>query len=143
LDFASGYLTAEDARPIVKLAELCGFDGYEEVKAHVDAQDHSLEQERFLQNHPERFQHNHYFRHLNLSAENTMHSLDEAVPQAQACQYPNCNVKEGSPEHLAHQEAVKRYNGEIPHDHVFSSVGKCMWPRCSEREVPDDDDDPS
>jgi hypothetical protein len=62
-----------------------------------------------------------------------MHSFDEAVQRALTCQYPNCNVKEGSPEHLVHLEAVKRYNGEIPHDHVFSSVGKCMWPRCSER----------
>lgn len=132
-DFGSGFLSVEDARPIVKLAELCGFEDYEVVKTYVDAQEHSLEQERFLQALPARRQHDHYFRHLDLPLDNAMHSFDEAVQRALTCQYPNCNVKEGSPEHLVHLEAVKRYNGEIPHDHVFSSVGKCMWPRCSER----------
>lgn len=29
-----------------------------------------------------------------------------------------------------HPEAQGRLGGPPPHDHVFSPVGKCMWPQC-------------
>jgi hypothetical protein len=41
---------------------------------------------------------------------------------------------------LEHREAVEKhkamsgYGHEVPHDHVFSSAGRCMWPYCGARE---------
>jgi hypothetical protein len=39
-----------------------------------------------------------------------------------------------------HREAVEEYKAlsgyghQVPHDHVFSSAGRCMWPYCPVRE---------
>lgn len=44
-----------------------------------------------------------------------------------------------------HREAVEKYRAmsgyeyPVPHDHVFSSAGKCMWPYCPAAQVTEAD----
>lgn len=77
MDWGSGFLSVEEAIPVVHVARTCGFANWEEAQRYVDAQAHSEEQQRFL-------------RERNLS------------PWSSG-----------------------------PHEHLFSSVGRCMWPRCT------------
>lgn len=83
MDWGSGFLSAEDAQPIVQVARTCGFTGWEAAQRYVTEQQHSDEQLRFLNE-----------RHV------------AGLPSA----------------------------WNIPHDHVYSTAGKCMWPRCEAAE---------
>jgi hypothetical protein len=82
MDWGSGFLTVEDALPIVQIAKACGFAGWEEAQRYVNAQAHSEEQARFLR--------------------------ERSIPKYDAMRQP--------------------------HDHIYSSVGKCMWPGCQQIE---------
>jgi hypothetical protein len=78
MDWGSGFLTYEDALPVLRVAEACGFGELERVRKYVDDAHHSIEQREFVK---ARF----------------------------AAGYPP---------------------PEVPHDHVFSSAGRCLWPWC-------------
>lgn len=81
MDWGSGFWTVDDAAPVLKIAQTCGFAGFEEAQRYVDDQRQSDEQRAFLQSR---------------------------------------RVQSGWPGR--------------PHDHVFSTVGRCMWPSCKETE---------
>jgi hypothetical protein len=121
MDWGSGFLTVEDAKPIVTLAKLCGFEGWEEAQRYVEAEVQAQETGKFM-NTIEPRGHLHQF----------------FAGSSGICSLPGCSVKEGSPKHLASTKIWEEYQqkcrGDIPHEHVFSSVGKCMWPNCKQRE---------
>jgi hypothetical protein len=81
MDWGSGFLSVEDARPVVHVAKTCGFTDWEQAQKYVDDQIHSLEQQRF--------------RTERRGARPISHGPDQ---------------------------------------HIFSSVGRCMWPRCKATE---------
>jgi hypothetical protein len=123
IDWGSGYLTYEDAEPVVALAKACGFEGWEEAQQYVDKQKHSKEQAIFLRkNRP--LSHEHLYQ---IYLEGTTYTELE-------CQFPECQVVAGSERDIADREANLRWRGVLPHEHVFSTVGKCMWPNCNEPE---------
>jgi hypothetical protein len=53
MDWGSGFWTAEDAAPVAALARACGFERAEEAERYLRQQQHSAEQLRFRQTHPE------------------------------------------------------------------------------------------
>jgi hypothetical protein len=81
MDWGSGFLTAEDARPVALLARTLGFEQAEEAERYLRDQEHSKQQQEFLS---------------------------------------------------ARLEARQHINGRVPHDHVFSTAGRCMWSGCRE-----------
>lgn len=93
LDWGSGFLTVEDALPVVHVAKTCGFADWEEAQAYVDAKVHAQESEAFR------------------------------VSRIGQPDYPS------RPAGLL----IGQLPRVIEHDHVFSSVGECMWPRCKAR----------
>ena len=88
MDWGSGFLTYEDALPVVTIAELAAFPDAGRARKYVDDKKHSDEMTVFFSEHPE--------------------LLDSFG------RYP--------------------YGGgdwpQFPHDHVWSSVGRCMWRGC-------------
>lgn len=85
MDWGSGFLTVEDATPVVEIAKLCGFERSEEAAWYVATQTQSEEQNRFLRN-------------------------------------------------LRSRGIITRWES-VEHDHVWSSVGRCMWPMCDALEA--------
>lgn len=100
MDWGSGFLTAEDALPVVQVAKTCGFKDWQRAQDYVDDMIHSQEQARFQ---AER-------RRLSDQARALVTGFDTARGML-----------------MGDVEA---------HDHVFSSVGRCMWPCCRERSRP-------
>lgn len=86
MDWGSGFLTAEDARPVALLARALGFERAEEAERYLRDQEHSEQQMEFLRKR-------------------------KATGQV----YVNDD-----------------YGRALPHDHVFSTAGRCMWPSCPE-----------
>ena len=89
MNWGSGFLTVEDALPVVRIAQLGQFKDWEQAQEYVDAQTQAREQLAFL----------------------------ERFPEAYAVRYPRPG---GVPE-------------RIEHNHIWSSVGRCMWSGCQER----------
>jgi hypothetical protein len=83
MDWGSGFLTAEDARPVALLARMMGFEKAEEAERYLRDQEHSQQQREFMLNH-------------------------------------GSDWFTGAP------------GMPLPHDHVFSTAGRCMWPYCLE-----------
>jgi hypothetical protein len=81
MDWGSGFLTAEDARPVALLARTLGFEQAEEAERYLRDQEHSEQQQEFLR---------------------------------------------------VRRETRQHINGRVPHDHVFSTAGRCMWSGCAE-----------
>ena len=85
MDWGSGFLSYEDAIPVVEIARLCGFKQAEEAERYVNDSLHERESETWR-------------RTLDFRANSIA-------------------------------------NGQrVPHDHVWSSVGKCMWTFCRARQ---------
>jgi hypothetical protein len=84
MDWGSGFLTAEDARPVALLARTMGFEQAEEAERYLRDQEHSEQQSKFLR------------------------------------------------ERGGYAAMVTRVGAPLPHDHVFSTAGRCMWPQCRE-----------
>jgi hypothetical protein len=81
MDWGSGFLTAEDARPVALLARTCGFEKAEEAERYLREQEHSDQQQEFSR---------------------------------------------------VRRETRQGINGRVPHDHLFSTAGRCMWSGCKE-----------
>lgn len=96
MDWGSGFLTAEDARPVALLARTCGFEKADEAERYLRDQEHSAQQVEFISRR---------------KAE-----IDTAGPGwVRTVQWHHPGT--GQP---------------LPHDHVFSTAGRCMWPGCRE-----------
>jgi hypothetical protein len=50
-NWGSGFLSAEDARPVALLARVCGFEQAEEAERYLREQEHSEQQAEFLRKH--------------------------------------------------------------------------------------------
>lgn len=85
MNWGSGFLTAEDARPVALLARTCQFEQAAEAERYLRDQEHSEQQQQFL-----RERGGNYFAMV---------------------------TNGGFP---------------LPHEHVFSTAGRCMWPLCRE-----------
>ena len=81
MDWGSGFLTYDDALPVLTIAETFGFEDQARVRAYVTDKLHSKEQHEFV-------------KARNLDARLVL---------------------------------------DMPHDHVMSSAGQCMWPYCQEK----------
>lgn len=100
MDWASGFMSVDDAVPIATIARVCGFGQLDEVEAYIASRQQAEEAAAFVKR-----------------------------------QWPRAHFVTGG-KHWS--EAV---NG--PHDHVFSSVGRCMWPQCTTTGPPADNQEPS
>jgi hypothetical protein len=93
MDWGSGFLTAEDARPVALLARACGFENAEAAERYLREQEHSDQQQQFIRNH------------------------QAAIKSAGPGRTVLWHGPGGRP---------------LPHGHVFSTAGRCMWPGCGE-----------
>ncbi len=119
MDWGSSFADVEDAEAILHIAEVCGFERVDDIKTYLEEQVHSKEVKRFWETLPP-VSHKHHYIPITDTIE--------------ICNYPDCYVKQGSDEDIAGDTFRRQYTGELPHDHVYSSIGKCMWPRCHEQE---------
>lgn len=99
------------------LAKACEFEGWERVQDRVNTIRHQLERDEFLASlNPGR---RHYF------GENNDYDI---------CGFPSCRIKRESEQARVDKELYDRYRGAIPHEHVWSSISRCLWPLCEEKE---------
>jgi hypothetical protein len=96
MDWGSGRLTAEDARPVALLARTLGFERVAEAERYLRDQEHSDQQQQFI-------------RDRKAAIETTGTGWVRTVQW--------------------HQPGTAQ---PLPHDHVFSTAGRCMWPGCRE-----------
>jgi hypothetical protein len=128
-DSGSASLSVEEARVLKPLAEAAGFGESEGFQAYIDNQIHAQETATFRKT-VEPKGHVHYF--------GDWEGMKDGQPTQRQCKLPDCYVKTGTPEYGAWLEVMTKYNdqisGRLPHEHAFSSVGRCMWPNCKKTE---------
>jgi hypothetical protein len=108
MDWGSGFWTAEDAAPVAVVARACGFGDAEEVDAYIAARTQETESAAFL----------HSDRYREISSRPIEWPVDSQTT----------TDREGNVI-VVH---TPRRGYQAPHDHVFSSLGRCMWPGCRE-----------
>jgi hypothetical protein len=130
-DSGSNFLSVEEAKPILVLAEACGFTDAGELREQMESQVHSYESSEFMNTQMPKG-HVHFF--------GAWQGMKDGKPISRTCQWPKCYIVEDSNEYKAHMATILEYrqklSGELPHKHVFSSVNRCMWSGC--KEVPSD-----
>lgn len=92
MDFRSGFLTYEDALPVVILAELCDFAEREAIEGYVQDLIYAKAQQAFL---------------------------NAVVPVV---------------EKIVGRKIYGSQLSGLPHEHVFETSGRCVWPGCYARE---------
>jgi hypothetical protein len=103
MDWGSGFWSWEDALPVAEIGRLGGFEKIDEVERYVAARRHEQETEKW--------------RHLHQKM------LATATPQFNPAAWLH-GIGTSA------EDLIRRVE-PVPHDHVFSSVGRCMWPRCN------------
>ncbi len=101
MDFGSGFWSAEDAAPVAKLGQLCGFDGADAVRKYVSKTLASQEAQEFIRQHADAIYpgENQYVTPYGRYAEAQDEALraHECVFSSQGnCMWPLCD-KEGFP----------------------------------------------
>jgi hypothetical protein len=124
INWASGFLDYETAVPIVALAKLLGFSDWEEAQEYIDAKKHAEDVAKANTIQRLMRMHQHLFSYTDKYGLRT----------SEVCQWPDCNVRKGSEQHMVSEALIAQREGRMEHDHLFSSVGKCMWPKCKEVE---------
>lgn len=85
MDFGSGMWSAEDAAPVAKLGEQCGFDGWENVKHYASEELHRQERAAYIAEYPEA----NYHRYTNYDPDGTPHK--HAFSSQGKCMWLWCN----------------------------------------------------
>jgi len=122
MDWGSGFLTVEDATPVSVIAHACGYENAAEVDEYLAARTQETESAAW-QNDVSRYKH----------SDHTPDCDREACAAGRLC--PAAMMQ--GVVHLYHApgyvSARSPRTGEaIPHQHVYSSVGRCMWPGCKQ-----------
>ncbi len=121
MDWGSKFADVDDAEALLRIADVCGLKQADEIRKYLEDQVYAKEVADFLDNMPS-VRHEHYYPSTGLPA-----NIDAV------CAMPNCYVIRNSAQHVADSTYRKQYFGGLPHDHVYSSRRKCMWPGCEEK----------
>jgi hypothetical protein len=104
MDFRSGFWSYEDAKPVAHMAELMGYEQREEIQKYRDDQLDQLER-------------NAFYRDIKINP--------YAMPHHQ-----ELRVKTTADGSVINQW----FTVPVAHVHVYATSGKCMWPKCENRE---------
>jgi hypothetical protein len=88
MDWGSGFLSVEEAVPVVHVAETCGFAKYEDAQRYVDELRHSSEQERFIAERGLDYRYGFPYGRPPLEHDHVMSS-------AGRCMWPGCRERDG------------------------------------------------
>ena len=104
MDYGSGFWSYEDAAPVAKLATLMGWDGADGLQQYADDQLHKTEASAWARDNG----------HLTYESWYESFMIRQEYADGSVVAYPSWRLKQ--------------------HEHVFSTVGRCMWHQCTEKE---------
>ncbi len=102
MDYGSGFWSYEDAAPVAALAELMGWDGAEGLRKYTDDELHKTEAQAWARDNG----------YLTFESWHEFGRVEKRRRDGSTLSFPSYKGKQ--------------------HEHVFSTVGRCMWYQCKE-----------